>query len=161
MERRFFLKSVGAGGTVLWAESLGAISADEGPRRQQTLATHNSTDVPETAPHSRQLAFPEIEHETDLCVVGGGMAGLCTAIAAPRHGARMVLMQDRAVLGGNASSEIRMHIGGAHGADNKETDANLMTGKVYVESKDSQTKDLLAQIGITNVITPGSLYYLF
>jgi hypothetical protein len=49
------------------------------------------------------------------------MAGLCTAIAAARHGAKVVLMQGRAVLGGNASSEIRMGISGAHGADNKET----------------------------------------
>ena len=48
------------------------------------------------------------EYMTDLCVVGGGMAGLCCAIAAARHGAKVVLVQDRAVLGGNASSEIRM-----------------------------------------------------
>ena len=121
MERRYFLKSVGAGGTVLWAGSLGAISVDDGRRRQKTPVTHDSPETQETAPHSRQLAFPEIEHHTDLCVVGGGMAGLCAAVAAARRGARVVLMQDRAVLGGNASSEIRMHIGGAHGADNKET----------------------------------------
>jgi hypothetical protein len=59
--------------------------------------------------------------DVDLCVVGGGMAGLCAAIAAARHGARTVLLQDRSVLGGNASSEVRMWICGAHGADNKET----------------------------------------
>jgi len=51
--------------------------------------------------------------ETDLCVVGGGIAGVCTALAAARNGARVVLIQDRSVLGGNASSEIRMHICGA------------------------------------------------
>ena len=61
------------------------------------------------------------EYMTDLCVVGGGMAGLCCAIAAARHGAKVVLVQDRAVLGGNASSEIRMWIGGAHGKDNRES----------------------------------------
>ena len=49
----------------------------------------------------------------DLVVVGGGMAGLCAAIAAARHGAKTALLQDRPVLGGNASSEIRMHICGA------------------------------------------------
>ena len=59
-------------------------------------------------------------HTTDLCVVGGGMAGLCCAIAAARHGIRVVLVQDRPVLGGNASGEIRMWIGGAHGKDNRE-----------------------------------------
>lgn len=49
----------------------------------------------------------------DLCVVGGGLAGLCAAVAAARRGIKVVLMQDRPVLGGNASSEIRMWICGA------------------------------------------------
>ena len=49
----------------------------------------------------------------DLCIIGGGMAGVCAAIAAARHGAKVVLVQDRPVLGGNASSEIKMHIVGA------------------------------------------------
>lgn len=51
--------------------------------------------------------------ETDLCVIGGGLAGVCAAIAAARNGASVVLVQDRSVLGGNASSEIKMHIVGA------------------------------------------------
>ncbi|MFZ5917366.1 MAG: FAD-dependent oxidoreductase [Chloroflexota bacterium] len=51
--------------------------------------------------------------QTDLCVVGGGMAGVCAALAAARNGARVVLLQDRSLLGGNASSEIRMHMVGA------------------------------------------------
>src|SRR6187431_3133836 len=51
--------------------------------------------------------------ETDLLIAGGGMAGTCAAIAAARDGAKVVLVQDRSVLGGNASSEIRMHIVGA------------------------------------------------
>ncbi len=63
----------------------------------------------------------EIEHQVDFCVVGGGMSGLCAAIAAARHGAKVLLMHDRPVLGGNASSEIRMHICGAHGASLRET----------------------------------------
>ena len=57
----------------------------------------------------------------DLCVVGGGMAGICAAIAAARNGAKTVLMQERPVLGGNASSEIRMWVCGAHGENNRET----------------------------------------
>ena len=60
-------------------------------------------------------------HRVDVCVVGGGMAGLCAAIAAARNGARTLLVHDRSVLGGNASSEIRMWICGAHGPHNKET----------------------------------------
>lgn len=51
--------------------------------------------------------------ETDLCVIGGGLAGVCAAIAAARNGIRVVLVQDRSVLGGNASSEIKMHVVGA------------------------------------------------
>lgn len=57
--------------------------------------------------------FAVQDHEADFCVVGGGMAGLCAAVSAARLGARVVLMQDRPVLGGNASSEIRVHIQGA------------------------------------------------
>lgn len=60
-------------------------------------------------------------HKTDLCIIGGGIAGMCAAIAAARHGTKVVLMQDRPVLGGNASSEIRMNIGGALGLNNRET----------------------------------------
>ena len=52
-------------------------------------------------------------HETDVCVVGGGMAGLAAALSAARHGANVILMHDRPVLGGNASSECRVHICGA------------------------------------------------
>ena len=63
----------------------------------------------------------EIEHNTDLCIIGGGISGVCAAISAARHNVKVVLMQDRPVLGGNASSEIRMWICGAHGKDNRET----------------------------------------
>ena len=49
----------------------------------------------------------------DIVVVGGGMAGLCVAISAARHGANVALVHARPVLGGNASSEIRIHISGA------------------------------------------------
>ena len=67
------------------------------------------------------MSLREKHHEVDFCVVGGGMSGLCAAVTAARHGARVALIQDRPVLGGNASSEIRMWVCGAHGPDNKET----------------------------------------
>ena len=54
-----------------------------------------------------------LTHDVDVCVVGGGISGMLAAIAAARHGARTLLMHDRPVLGGNASSEIRMWICGA------------------------------------------------
>lgn len=46
----------------------------------------------------------------DIVVVGGGLSGVCAAIAAARNGARVALVQNRPMLGGNASSEIRMHV---------------------------------------------------
>lgn len=55
-----------------------------------------------------------IQHiDTDLLVAGGGMAGVCAAIAAARQGLRVALVQDRPVLGGNASSEVRLWVLGA------------------------------------------------
>ncbi|MEM6331870.1 MAG: FAD-dependent oxidoreductase [Planctomycetota bacterium] len=53
-------------------------------------------------------------------VVGGGLAGMCAALASARHGAKTALVHDRPVFGGNASSEVRMWVCGAHGSDNKE-----------------------------------------
>jgi hypothetical protein len=54
-----------------------------------------------------------VEIETDLVITGGGLADTCAAITAARAGIRVVLIQDRPVLGGNASSEVRLWILGA------------------------------------------------
>ena len=51
--------------------------------------------------------------DADLVVVGGGMAGVCAAITAARQGIKVVLVQDRPILGGNAGSEFRLWILGA------------------------------------------------
>lgn len=58
-------------------------------------------------------ALREERISVDLVIVGGGLAGTCAAIAAARAGIRVVLVQDRPVLGGNASSEVRLWILGA------------------------------------------------
>lgn len=55
----------------------------------------------------------------DFVVCGGGMSGVCAAIAAARGGAKTALVHDRSVLGGNASSEIRIHISGASDSQKK------------------------------------------
>ncbi len=65
--------------------------------------------------------FPTITHKAQLCVIGGGLAGTICAISAARRGVKVVLVQDRPVLGGNCSSEIRMWVRGAKGSDNRET----------------------------------------
>lgn len=49
----------------------------------------------------------------DLVVIGGGVAGMCASVSAARLGLKVALIQDRPVLGGNNSSEIRVHLGGA------------------------------------------------
>ena len=56
-----------------------------------------------------------ITHKVDFCVIGGGLAGMCAAITAARHGVKTLIMQERPVFGGNASSEIRMWVCGAPG----------------------------------------------
>jgi hypothetical protein len=51
---------------------------------------------------------PENGGRYDLVVVGGGIAGSCAAISAARSGLKVALIQDRPVLGGNGSSEVRV-----------------------------------------------------
>lgn len=60
------------------------------------------------------MRYLKQEHQVaDVVVVGGGLAGVCCAVTAARQGLRVVLVQDRPVLGGNASSEVRLWILGA------------------------------------------------
>ena len=54
-----------------------------------------------------------LDVDVDFVVAGGGMAGVCAAISAARSGVKVALVQDRPVLGGNASSEVRLWILGA------------------------------------------------
>lgn len=61
----------------------------------------------------KRMAERFSEKKYDLVVVGGGMAGICAAMSAARHGSHVALVHARPVLGGNASSEIRIHISGA------------------------------------------------
>lgn len=61
--------------------------------------------------HTRE--FPETELRADYVIAGGGLTGVCSAITAARQGIQVILVQDRPVLGGNASSEIRIWALGA------------------------------------------------
>ncbi len=63
----------------------------------------------------------------DVLVAGGGAAGVPCALAAARNGAKVILCQDRPVLGGNASSEVRMHIVGANGTGSFDRGGELQT----------------------------------
>ena len=52
---------------------------------------------------------PREEGDFDLVVVGGGFAGICASVSAARLGLKVALIQNRPVLGGAASSEIRVN----------------------------------------------------
>lgn len=54
-----------------------------------------------------------IEKNYQVVVVGGGLSGVCAAVACARKGVKTAIVQNRSVFGGNASSEIRMHVVGA------------------------------------------------
>jgi hypothetical protein len=58
-------------------------------------------------------SFEREQLSADLAIVGGGLSGVCSAITAARAGLKVVLIQDRPVLGGNSSSEVRLWILGA------------------------------------------------
>lgn len=59
----------------------------------------------------RAAASTEVQ-SYDFVVIGGGISGMCAAVAAARQGLKVALVNDRPVLGGNNSSEIRVHLGG-------------------------------------------------
>ncbi len=65
-----------------------------------------------TPPSDKRL-LKTVQLHADLAVIGGGIAGTCCALTAARAGLRVVLVQDRPVLGGNASSEVRLWLLGA------------------------------------------------
>ena len=59
------------------------------------------------------LGLPKADEAAfDLVVVGGGISGMCAAVAAARQGLKVALVNDRPVLGGNNSAEVRVHLGG-------------------------------------------------
>jgi alkyl hydroperoxide reductase subunit AhpF len=71
-----------------------------------------SQDPNKLLTHENDKVVRVVEAEADIIVCGGGLAGVCAAVSAARHGAKVILVQDRPMLGGNASSEMRMGIVG-------------------------------------------------
>lgn len=120
----------GAGGDGAWRWTAGGqlnVSEGEGTLELEDLTGFNArcdaialTRSSETPPDDgdalaryrrealRLPAEPDEGGTFDFVVVGGGYAGVCAAIAAARLGLKVVLVQDRPVLGGNASSEVRV-----------------------------------------------------
>lgn len=98
--RRNFIKTIGLGSGALLINPSAGFSSTEIDRQME--AVEKNPDV-----------YARRKIDTDILIAGGGLSGVCAALAAARNGAKVVLVQDRSRLGGNASSEIRMHIVGA------------------------------------------------
>ncbi|MBD3266015.1 FAD-dependent oxidoreductase [bacterium] len=64
---------------------------------------------------------PEAAGKYGFVVVGGGVAGMCAAVVAARRGVKVALIQDRPMVGGNNSSEVRMHLSGTARSNYSET----------------------------------------
>ncbi|MEV6108005.1 FAD-dependent oxidoreductase [Streptomyces sp. NPDC051940] len=73
---------------------------------------------------------------SDITVIGGGLAGVCAAIAAARLGRSVALVHNRPVLGGNSSSEVRVWVCGAtaHGVHRWARETGIM-GELYTENQ--------------------------
>ncbi len=114
MKRRDFFNTLGGGyALVVLADPLPAAQ----PAAPQTDRIRR--DMDRIAPPGARAFAAEphmrlVELDTDVLVAGGGLAGVCTALSAARSGARVVLLQDRSRLGGNSSSEVKMHVVGAN-----------------------------------------------
>ncbi|HOC67550.1 MAG TPA: FAD-dependent oxidoreductase [Candidatus Hydrogenedentes bacterium] len=111
--RRDFIRNIGALGalsTYTLAVHVPEIHAEE------TSFTPPDFDAITKAagPPADEPNMTSVDLSCDFLVAGGGMAGVCAALAAARNGAKVVLVQNRSRLGGNASSEVRMHIVGAN-----------------------------------------------
>lgn len=88
-------------------------------------------------PPAAQRQLKSVRLECDLAVVGGGLAGVCCAITAARAGLKVVLVQDRPVLGGNASSEVRLWTLGATshmGNNNRWAREGGLIDEIFVEN---------------------------
>lgn len=72
----------------------------------------------------------------DVIVIGGGLAGVCAAVAAARQGSKVALVNNRPVLGGNSSSEVRVWVCGAtkHGVNRYARETGIM-GEMFVENQ--------------------------
>jgi len=76
------------------------------------------------------------EVRKDVIVIGGGLAGVCAAVAAARNGSSVALINNRPVLGGNSSSEVRVWVCGAtkHGVNRYARETGIM-GEMFVENQ--------------------------
>jgi hypothetical protein len=113
--------------------------------------TADPNDIPPSEPAAltafrrKILNLPDVPPDSgryDLVVAGGGIAGICAAITAARLGCRVALLNDRPVLGGNNSSEIRVHLGGRIETGTYRELGNLIKELGPVRGGNAQTADV-------------------
>lgn len=94
----------------------------------------------------------------EVVVIGGGLAGLCAAVASARQGAKTCLIHNRPVLGGNSSSEIRVtpHGAAAFHAYARETG---IISELLIQER-AQNHEEIFENGWTNSIWDLTLYDL-
>ena len=112
MKRRNFLAGIPTGYSLMYFA--GSAPTNAAP------AEDLKRDFEKIAPPARvrkmssvEAHMVQVDLETEILIAGGGVAGVCAALAAARNGSKVVLVQDRSRLGGNSSSEVKMHIVGA------------------------------------------------
>ena len=111
--RSDLLQSIPFTGYSLYVFADPAQAAQAGPGGARDFAVV-APPVARRRPSPNEPHMTLVDLKCDLMVAGGGLAGVCAAIAAARHGAKVVLVQDRSRLGGNSSSEVKMHVVGAN-----------------------------------------------
>lgn len=98
----------------------------------------------------------ETTEHYDVVVAGGGLAGFCAAISAARLGARTCLVQDRPVLGGNSSSEVRVQTRGASIYHAYGREGGVMQ-EIWVKERHDNHKDIFEN-GWANSVWDMTLY---
>lgn len=96
------------------------------------------------------------EKSYDVVVVGAGLAGVSAAIAAARHGASTCLVQDRPVLGGNSSSEIRVTPHGAAAFHGYARETGIVS-EALIEER-ATNHETITENGWTNSVWDLALY---
>ena len=108
---------------LLTSYSLVVLADQLPPAQAQTITPQMRRQFDQIAPPSKDAKSAATVHEPhmslvdlncDVFIAGGGVAGVCAAISAARHGSKVVLVQDRSRLGGNSSSEVKMHLSLIH-----------------------------------------------
>lgn len=111
MRRRDLFLNLGGYSLVVLADQIPPASAGL-QQRFDTIVPPGSRRRLERPPAEPHMTLVDLS--TDVFIAGGGLSGVCAALSAARNGARVVLVQDRSRLGGNSSSEVKMHVVGAN-----------------------------------------------